>query len=74
MRVAVLLGGMSREREVSLRTGQAVLSALLKLGYEGIAIDPGRGVAREILDASPDIVFIALHGKFGEDGTIQGLL
>ncbi len=73
MRVAVLLGGMSREREVSLRTGNAVLAALGKLGYEGVAIDPGRGVARDILEAAPDVVFIALHGRHGEDGTIQGL-
>ncbi|MEK8022460.1 MAG: D-alanine--D-alanine ligase [Candidatus Hydrogenedentota bacterium] len=73
MRVAVLLGGMSREREVSLRTGSAVLSALSKLGYDGVAIDPGRGVARDLMESAADVVFIALHGRYGEDGTMQGL-
>lgn len=74
MRVAVLLGGMSREREVSLKTGRAVLNALGELGYEGIPIDPGRGVASELIEAAADVVFIALHGRYGEDGCIQGLL
>jgi D-alanine-D-alanine ligase len=74
VRVAVLLGGMSREREVSLKTGRAVLNALGTLGYEGIPIDPGRGVASELIEAAADVVFIALHGRFGEDGCIQGLL
>jgi D-alanine-D-alanine ligase len=74
MRVAVLLGGMSREREVSLKTGRAVLNALGTLGYEGIPIDPGRGVASELIEAAADVVFIALHGRYGEDGCIQGLL
>lgn len=73
MRVAVLLGGMSREREVSLRTGNAVLSALSRLGCDGVAIDPGCGVARDLMEAAADVVFIALHGRYGEDGTMQGL-
>lgn len=74
MKVAVLAGGMSRERDVSLRTGKAVREAVAKLGHEAVAIDPDRDVARRLLDAAPDIVFIALHGRYGEDGTVQGLL
>lgn len=74
MKVAVLLGGMSREREISLKTGAAVLNALSTLGHEGVGIDPGKNVAADIIAAKPDVVFIALHGRFGEDGTIQGML
>jgi D-alanine-D-alanine ligase len=74
MKVAVLLGGMSREREVSLKTGKAVIDAVRALGHQPIPIDPGRGVARDLVDSDADIVFIALHGRWGEDGTIQGLL
>lgn len=74
MRVAVLMGGLSREREISLKTGRAVLRALELLGYEGIEIDVGRGLARALGDVGPDVAFIALHGKYGEDGTVQGLL
>lgn len=74
MRVALLAGGMSRERDISLKTGAAVKRAIATLGYECVEIDPGPGVAKDIVDSACDIAFIALHGKFGEDGTIQGLL
>jgi len=75
-RVAVLLGGWSSEREVSLVSGAAVTEALLQAGYEAYAIDvsrdPGELLTR--LTPKPDVVFNALHGRWGEDGTLQGLL
>lgn len=74
MKVAVLLGGLSREREVSLKTGAAVVAAVKELGHEAIPIDVDRDVARRLLEAAPDVAFIALHGRGGEDGTMQGLL
>lgn len=72
--VAVLMGGLSSEREVSLNTGQEVINALNTLGYRVTPIDMGRDVAEKLLTASPDAVFVALHGTYGEDGCIQGLL
>jgi D-alanine-D-alanine ligase len=73
-RILVLMGGFSEEREVSLRSGTAILNALLKLGYEAGAIDLKTSSVQDIVDYKPDIVFIGLHGEDGEDGTIQGLL
>lgn len=73
-KVLVLMGGTSEERDVSLRSGQAVLNALLALEYEARAIDYNSAAIKEIIDYQPDLVFIALHGKYGEDGTVQGLL
>lgn len=73
-RIAVLLGGRSREREISLRTGRAVMKALEAKGYEVLPIDPGPTIVEDLDRAAPDAVFIALHGRFGEDGIIQGLL
>jgi len=73
-KVAVLLGGTSSEREVSLRSGEAVYQALLKLGYTAIKIDASESLVEQLLEEQPDVVFIALHGKLGEDGTLQGLL
>lgn len=73
-RVAVLLGGQSSEREVSLSSGAAVVKACEALGYDTTAIDVGDDVAEKIRAAKPDVVFNALHGRFGEDGCIQGLL
>ena len=73
-KILVLMGGSSAEREVSLRSGQAVLNALLALDYEARAIDYNSTAIKEIIDYRPDLVFIALHGKYGEDGTVQGLL
>lgn len=76
MRVAVLMGGTSSEREVSLTSGRAVCEAMLSLGYEIDAIDVGTDIATLVdrLDPPPDVAFNALHGRFGEDGCIQGLL
>ncbi|HPF20938.1 MAG TPA: D-alanine--D-alanine ligase [Syntrophomonas sp.] len=73
-RILVLMGGMSEERDVSLRSGKAIWEALLALGYEAQALDFNRTAIRDIIDYKPDLVFIALHGKYGEDGTVQGLL
>lgn len=68
------MGGISEEREVSLRSGKAVWDALLSLNYDAQAIDYNSSTIKDIIDYNPDLVFIALHGKHGEDGTVQGLL
>ena len=75
-RVAVLYGGMSVEREVSLASGAQVIVALRTGGYEVVPIEVGNDLKAVIdaLDPRPDAVFNALHGRFGEDGTIQGVL
>jgi len=72
--VAVLMGGWSSEREVSLVTGQECAKALKLAGFKVSEIDVGRDIARVLTDARPDVCFNALHGRFGEDGRIQGLL
>jgi D-alanine-D-alanine ligase len=75
-RVALLYGGFSAEREVSLATGVQVISALRENGYTVDAIDVGVDLGKVIaaLTPKPDVVFNALHGRFGEDGAIQGVL
>jgi D-alanine-D-alanine ligase len=73
-RVAVLKGGRSLERQVSLRSGARVEDALERLGHEVIAIDVGLDLMRRLTDARPDVAFIAMHGRDGEDGTVQELL
>lgn len=73
-KILVLMGGYSEEREVSLRSGAAVLNALKNLGYDAAALDLKGSSVQAIADYNPDLVFIALHGKDGEDGTVQGLL
>jgi D-alanine-D-alanine ligase len=73
-RVAVLLGGRSAERDVSLSSGAGCARALRDEGFDVVEIDPGDNLAGQLLDAKPDAVFNALHGRFGEDGTVQGLL
>jgi D-alanine-D-alanine ligase len=73
-KVAVLMGGASAEREVSLASGGQITKALLEKGYEVREIDPAGSFIGSLEEFEPDVVFIALHGKFGEDGTIQGLL
>ena len=73
-RVALLQGGSSLERSVSLRSGAAVRDALARLGLEVVAIDAGPGLVPELLEARADVAFIALHGLDGEDGLVQGLL
>ncbi|WP_380873905.1 D-alanine--D-alanine ligase [Sphingomonas sp. DBB INV C78] len=74
LHVAVLMGGWSSEREVSLTSGAGVADALESLGHKVTRIDMGRDVALKLHEAKPDVVFNALHGTPGEDGTIQGLL
>ena len=74
MKVALLAGGLSLERAVSLESGRRVAEALRELGHEVVRIDPGTELATELGAASPDLAFIALHGRDGEDGTIQALL
>jgi D-alanine-D-alanine ligase len=73
-RVGVLLGGRSSEREISLMSGRAVLEALRSRGIDAMAFDPYLQSVTELERAGFDRVFIALHGRFGEDGTIQGVL
>ncbi|WP_024599292.1 D-alanine--D-alanine ligase [Pseudoalteromonas sp. TAE56] len=73
-KVAVLLGGNSAEREVSLRSGQAVLNALQNSGIYAIAFDPQSRSLWELKELNVERVFIALHGRGGEDGTVQGAL
>jgi D-alanine-D-alanine ligase len=72
--VAVLKGGRSLERAVSLRSGAHVQEALLRLGHEVNGIDAGPQLVAEVLAARPDVAFIAIHGRDGEDGTIQQIL
>ncbi|MFN5348481.1 MAG: D-alanine--D-alanine ligase [Polaromonas sp.] len=73
-KVAVLMGGQSAEREVSLMSGQGVLTALLSRGVDAHAFDPAQRPMCELKTARFDRCFIALHGRFGEDGTVQGAL
>lgn len=73
-RIGVLRGGRSAEREVSLRTGQAVHQALLRRGYDAVAIDVGPTIVEQLRAQRIEIAFISLHGPGGEDGTMQGLL
>jgi len=72
--VAVLMGGWSAEREISLRSGKACADALERQGFRVSHIDVGRDIARVLADISPDVVLNVLHGRPGEDGTIQGIL
>lgn len=73
-RIAVLMGGLSAERDVSLKTGAAVLKALLENGCDATAIDVGHDLPGQLRDARAELAFICLHGRYGEDGTVQGLL
>ncbi len=72
--VAVILGGASAEREVSLSTGRECASALREAGFEVTEIDAGIDLADVLRTLSPDVVFNALHGRWGEDGCVQGML
>lgn len=74
MHVAVLKGGMSAEREVSLTSGAAIEKALAALGHKVTAIDVSSNIVEDLQKAKPDVVFNALHGRYGEDGCIQGML
>lgn len=73
-KVAVLLGGLSSEREVSLNSGRAVASALRGRGHDVIEIDVGRDLPGQIQDAGVEVAVIMLHGTYGEDGCVQGML
>jgi D-alanine-D-alanine ligase len=72
--VAVLMGGWSNERPVSLKSGTECAGALRRAGYRVTEVDVGRDIAHVLEDLNPDVVFNALHGTFGESGMIQGLL
>jgi D-alanine-D-alanine ligase len=73
-RIGVLLGGRSSEREVSLRTGQAVHQSLVRQGYDAVSIDVSERLPYDLQNQKVAIAFLALHGPGGEDGTIQGFL
>lgn len=73
-KIGVLCGGLSAERDVSLRTGEAIYQALLTKGYHAEKIDVNRNIAEVLKSSQIDRAFLALHGPYGEDGTIQGLL
>jgi len=74
LHIVVLMGGWSAEREVSLTSGAGVADALERRGHRVTRIDMGRDVAERLVEAKPDVVFNALHGTPGEDGTVQGML
>jgi len=73
-KVAVLMGGPSAEREVSLSSGTECAAALRVSGCDVIEVDAGRDLALRLMEIAPDVVFNALHGRWGEDGCVQGLL
>ncbi len=73
-RIAVLKGGMSAERAVSLKSGKAVSAALRARGWDVVEIDVQPDLPAKLVEANPDIAWLALHGPFGEDGCVQGLL
>ena len=73
-KVAVLMGGLSSEREISFRSGKQVIKALKNLGYDYKSIDPKNNLIEDLRSYNPDIVFNALHGTYGEDGCVQGFL
>jgi D-alanine-D-alanine ligase len=73
-RVAVVMGGLSAEREVSLSTGRECAAALREAGYQVIELDAGADLPARLVETAPDVVFNALHGRWGEDGCVQGLL
>jgi len=73
-KIGVLMGGLSSEREVSVASGNAILEALKGKGYDAVAVDVGRDVGEQLRKSGVEVAFNGLHGKFGEDGAIQGLL
>lgn len=68
------MGGVSSERDISLSSGKAVLESLIRSGYQTVAIDAGADLAGQLEKQRIDIAFVTLHGRWGEDGTVQGLL
>ncbi len=73
-KIGVLMGGLSAEREVSLKSGAAVHRALLESGFNATAIDVDRDLGKRLVEAQVEAAFICLHGRYGEDGAVQGLL
>src|SRR3954453_7550832 len=73
-RVGILMGGMSSERDVSLRTGEAIYEALRERGHDVVKVFVDRDIDRVLRQTPIDVAFLALHGTYGEDGCVQGLL
>ncbi|MDW8001341.1 MAG: D-alanine--D-alanine ligase [Deltaproteobacteria bacterium] len=73
-KIGVLMGGRSSEREISLRSGKAIDSALKMKGYKSEPIDVDKSLPQKLLEKGIEVAYIALHGRWGEDGTVQGLL
>jgi len=73
-KIGVLLGGLSKERDVSLRSGAAVAKALRSKGHDVVEIDVGRDLPEKLKAAGVDAAFVVLHGRYGEDGAVQGVL
>jgi D-alanine-D-alanine ligase len=73
-RIGVLMGGQSGEREISLKTGKAILRSLLRQGFKAVAVDAGPNLPSRLQKAKIQAAYVALHGPGGEDGTVQGLL
>lgn len=73
-RIGVLMGGLSAEREVSLKSGAAVHRALVSRGYNAVAVDVGRDLAQQLVTEGVEVAFVCLHGRYGEDGAVQGVL
>jgi D-alanine-D-alanine ligase len=73
-KIGVLMGGRSSEREISLKSGRAILQGLIRSGYDAVSIDAGHNLVESLKKQKIQAAFIALHGKWGEDGTVQGLL
>ena len=73
-RIAVLMGGRSLERSISLKSGKRIARALTERGYDVLELDVDETLVPTLMSEKPDLVYIALHGKGGEDGTIQELL
>jgi D-alanine-D-alanine ligase len=73
-RIGILMGGLSSERELSLRTGEAVHAALSERGHDAVKLFVDRELDLTLRQAPIDVAFVALHGRYGEDGCVQGLL
>src|SRR5215475_91557 len=73
-RIGVLCGGLSAEREVSLRTGEAICATLVDRGYDAVRVYVDRDLDLALRQTRIDVAFLALHGRYGEDGCVQGLL
>src|SRR4030067_555531 len=73
-KIGVLMGGLSSERDISLSTGRLVTASLIKKGYNVAAIDVGRDLPQRLITEGIEVAFIALHGRYGEDGCVQGIL